>query len=101
MKNNTENEIQIFINKKEMPYSHQNMLRAINTFLPYLTNDDLNQLREHIYTLVKVRGYKEDASKLEVEKHSWPYPDTKITAHDPPVIEEHEQTWGDEYENPS
>ena len=101
MKNNTENEIQIFINKKEMPYSHQNMLRAINSFLPYLTNNDLDELREYIYTLVKVRGYKEAESKLEVEKHSWPYPDTIITSPDPPAIQEHDMVWGDEYEDPS
>ena len=40
------NKFQIFINKKEMMYSHQNMVRAINSFLPYLTNDDLDELIE-------------------------------------------------------
>ena len=71
------NKIQIFINKKEMPYSHQNMIRAINSFFPYLTNDDLNELNEYISTLKDHRREKEAESKLEVEKHSWPYPDTK------------------------
>ena len=71
------NNIQIFINKKEMPYSHQNMIRAINSFFPYLTNDDLNELNEYIYTLKEHRREKEAESRLEVEKHSWPYPDTK------------------------
>ena len=71
------NNIQIFINKKEMPYSHQNMIRAINSFFPYMTNDDLNELSEYISTLKERRREKEAESKLEVEKHSWPYPDTK------------------------
>ena len=72
-----ENKVQIFINKKEMPYSHQNMIRAINSFFPYLTNDDLNELSEYISTLKDHREKKEAESRLEVEKHSWPYPDTK------------------------
>ena len=72
-----DNKIQIFINKKEMPYSHQNMIRAINSFFPYLTNDDLNELNEYISTLKEHRREKEAESRLEVEKHSWPYPDTK------------------------
>ena len=71
------NKIQIFINKKEMPYSHQNMIRAINSFFPYLTNDDLNELSEYISTLKEHRREKEAESRLEVEKHSWPYPDIK------------------------
>jgi hypothetical protein len=71
------NKIQIFINKKEVPYSHQNMIRAINSFFPYLTNDDLNELNEYISTLKEHRREKEAESRLEVEKHSWPYPDTK------------------------
>ena len=71
------NNIQIFINKKEMPYSHQNMIRAINSFFPYLTNDDLTELGQDILDLMNYREKKEAESKLEVEKHSWPYPDTK------------------------
>ena len=72
-----DNNIQIFINKKEMPYSHQNMIRAINSFFPYLTNDDLNELSEYIAKLKIHREEKEHLAKLEAEKHSWPYPDTK------------------------
>ena len=72
-----DNKIQIFINKKEMLYSHQNMARAINSFLPYLTNDDLTELGQDILDLMSHREKKEAESKLEVEKHSWPYPDTK------------------------
>jgi hypothetical protein len=53
------------------------MIRAINSFFPYLTNDDLNELSEYISTLKDHRKKKEAESRLEVEKHSWPYPDTK------------------------
>jgi len=93
-----ENKIQIFINKKEMPYSHQNMAHTINSFLPYLTNSDLTELGQDILDLMDHREKKEAESKLEVEKHSWPYPDTKIIAHDTSVVHEHDMTWGDEYE---
>jgi len=71
-----DNNIQIFINKKEMPYSHQNMARAINSFLPYLTNIDLTELGQDILDLMDHREKKESESKIEVAKHSWPYPDT-------------------------
>jgi len=77
MKEEEDNKIQIFINKKEMLYSHQNMARAINSFLPYLTNNDLTELGQDILDLMDHREKKEAESKLEVEKHSWPYPDTK------------------------
>jgi hypothetical protein len=70
------NKIQIFINNKEMSYSHQNMIRAINSFFPYLTNDDLNEMGEYITTLKEHRKEKEAESITEVAKHSWPYPDT-------------------------
>ena len=72
-----DNNIQIFINKKEMPYSHQNMIRAINSFFPYLTNDDLNEMSEYITTLKEHRKEKEAESIIEVAKYSWPYPNTK------------------------
>ena len=71
-----QNKIQIFINKKEMPYSHQNMLIAINSFFPYLTNDDLDELMKTCHTLKDHRRQKEYLAKLETLKHSWPYPDT-------------------------
>ena len=77
MKQEEDNKIQIFINKKEMLYSHQNMVRVINSFLSYLTNDDLTELGQYILDLINHREKKEVESKLEVEKHSWPYPDTK------------------------
>ena len=90
--------VRLYIDGKEMLYSHQNIVGAINSFLPYLTNDDLDELMLRFHSLKDHRRQKEAESKLEVEKHSWPYPDTKITAHDTPV-HEHEMTWGDEYEN--
>ena len=76
MKEEKDNEIQIYINKKEMLYSHQNMARAINSFLPYLTNNDLTELGQDILELFNHREKKEAESRIEVEKHSWPYPDT-------------------------
>ena len=71
-----DNKIQIYINKKEMLYSHQNMARAINSFLPYLTNNDLTELGQDILDLMSLREKKEAESDIEVEKHSHPYPDT-------------------------
>ena len=71
-----ETKIQIFINKKEMPYSHQNMAHVINSFLPYLTNSDLTELGQYTLDLINHRKEKEAESKIEVEKHSWLYPDT-------------------------
>jgi hypothetical protein len=68
--------VQIYINKKEMQYSHQNMARAINSFLPYLTNVDLHELEQDILDLINHRKGVEAASRIEVAKHSWPYPDT-------------------------
>ena len=58
-----ETKIQIFINKKEMLYSHQNMARAINSFLPYLTNIDLTELGQDILDLFNHREKKEAESK--------------------------------------
>ena len=61
------NNIQIFINKKEMLYSHQNMARAINSFLPYLTNDDLDELSLRFHTLKEHRRQKEHLAHLEAK----------------------------------
>ena len=71
--------VRIYIGGKEMLYSHQNIVAAINSFLPYVTNDDLYQLNEDVNTLLHTREKKEARAKLEAEKHSWPYPDTKKT----------------------
>ena len=70
--------IEIRINKKAVPLSHQNMARAINSFLPYLTNNDLTELGQDILDLMSHREKKEAESDIEVEKHSWPYPDTIV-----------------------
>ena len=70
--------IEIRINKKVVPLSHQNMVRAINSFLPYLTNDDLDELLLRFHSLKKHRREKEAESDIEVKKHSHPYPDTII-----------------------
>ena len=68
--------IRIYIDGKEMLYSHQNILEAINLFLLYLTNDDLDELKKTCHTLKDHRRQKEYLAKLETLKHSWPYPDT-------------------------
>ena len=58
------NRVQIFINEKEMMYSHQNMVRAINSFLPYLTNDDLDELIETFTTLLETRNIPIQKNRL-------------------------------------
>ena len=68
--------VRIYIDGKEMLYSHQNMVAAINSFLPYLTNDDLTELMKTFHTLKDRRRQKEYLAKLATLKHSWPYPDT-------------------------
>ena len=71
-----ENRVQIFINEKEIQYSHQNIIGTINAFLPYLTNDDLDELMLRFHSLKEHRRQKEHLTMIEVKKHSWPYPDT-------------------------
>ena len=68
--------IEIRINKKVVPLSHQNMVRAINSFLLYLTNDDLDDMMETVTKLKEHRKVKEAEAIVEMEKHSHPYPDT-------------------------
>ena len=62
--------IRIYIDGKEMLYSHQNMARAINSFLPYLTNDDLDELIETFATLKDHRRAKEDLARFEAGEKS-------------------------------
>ena len=59
-----ENKVQIFINDKEMLYSHQNLIAAINSFIPYLTNDDLKTLEQDIHTEFDMRQQEEYLAKL-------------------------------------
>ena len=63
-----ENKVQIFINKKEILYSHQNIVAAINSFLPYLTNDDLDEMMKTFSTLKEHRRQKEYLAMLEAKK---------------------------------
>ena len=70
--------IEIRINKKVVPLSHQNMVRAINSFLLYLTNDDLDEMMETVTKLKEHRKVKEAEAIVGMEKHSHPYPDTII-----------------------
>ena len=63
-----ENKVQIFINGKEMLYSHQNMVVAINSFLPYLTNDNLDEMMKTYSTLKEHRRQKEYLAMLEAKK---------------------------------
>ena len=62
--------IKIYIDGKEMLYSHQNILGAINAFLPYLTNDDLDELMKTFATLKDHRRQKESLAHLEAREKS-------------------------------
>ena len=62
-----ENKVQIFINEKEILYSHQNIVAAINSFLPYLTNDDLDEMMKTFSTLKEYRRQKEYLAMLEAK----------------------------------
>ena len=92
-KNMTENNIQIHINKKELPYSRQNMISVINSFLPYLTTIDLSELVDNINSIDIQRQKKEQQSQEEENR-------TPILSnrYDTPPALEHDQTWGNEYE---
>ena len=92
-KNMTENTVQIYINKKELPYSRQNMISVINSFLPYLTNPDLDKLNDRCVALKEHRQKKEQQSQEEENR-------TPILSnrYDTPPALEHDQTWGKEYE---
>ena len=70
--------VRILLDGKEILYSHQNILAAIDSFLPYITNDDIDDLIKTLTTLKDHGRQKEYLSKLETLKHSWPYPDTKL-----------------------
>ena len=62
--------IRIYIDDKEMLYSHKNIIGAINTFLPYLTNDDLDELSLRFHTLKDHRRQKEYQAHLEAKGKS-------------------------------
>ena len=52
------------------------MVRAINSFLLYLTNDDLDDMMETVTKLKEHRKVKEAEAIVAVQEHSHPYPDT-------------------------
>ncbi len=56
--------VRIYIDGKEMLYSHQNMVAAINSFLPYITNDDIDELVKILTTLKDHRRQKEYLAHL-------------------------------------
>jgi len=59
--------VQIYINKKEILYSHQNIVAVVNTFLPYLTNPDLDELNDRCKSLIEHRHQQEQQYKLEAK----------------------------------
>ena len=62
--------VRIYIDGKEMLYSHQNIVTAINSFLPYLTNDDLDEMMKTFSTLKEHRRQKEYLALLEAREKS-------------------------------
>ena len=61
-------EVQVFIDKKEIMMSHQNIILTIQSFLPYLTNDDIDELVKTLTTLKDHRRQKEYLATLEAKK---------------------------------
>ena len=66
MKNNKAT-VRIYIDGKEMLYSHQNMVAAINSFTPYLTNDDLDELVKTFTSLKEHRRQEEYLAHLKAK----------------------------------
>ena len=62
--------VRVYIDDKEMLYSHKNIIGAINTFLPYLTNDDLDELNLRLRSLKDHRKQKEYQAQLEAREKS-------------------------------
>ena len=54
----------ILLDGKEILYSHQNILAAIDSFLPYITNDDIDELVKTLTTLKDHRRQKEYLAHL-------------------------------------
>jgi len=61
----SENKVRIYINKKEMTYSRQNMIKAIYSFIPYLSIDDLTRLANEINSAKEQIRYNEQKSREE------------------------------------
>ena len=62
--------VQIYINKKEILYSHQNIVSVIHTFLPYLTNPDLDELNDKCKSLKEHKHQREQQAKLDAKNFS-------------------------------
>ena len=62
--------VRVYIDDTEMLYSHKNIIGAINTFLPYLTNDDLDELNLRLRSLKDHRKQKEYQAQLEAREKS-------------------------------
>ena len=60
----------IWLDGKEILYSHQNILLAIHSFLPYITNDDIDDLVKTLTTLKDHRRQKEYLAHLKASKLS-------------------------------
>ena len=60
-------QVQIYINKKEVVYSRQNMIKTINTFLLYLSNSDIEELNDRCKSLKEHRLQQEQQAKLEAK----------------------------------
>tara|TARA_B100000780_G_C20828607_1_gene329252 strand:- start:73 stop:336 length:264 start_codon:yes stop_codon:yes gene_type:complete len=86
-------DVKLIIDNKELPYSRPNMISVINSFLPYLTTEDLSGIVDNINSLDIKRREKKQQSQLEENR-------TPILSnrYDTPPLVEHEQTWGEEYE---
>jgi hypothetical protein len=63
--------VQIYINKKEIMYSHQNIVSVINTFLPYLTNPDLDELNDRCKSLLEHR-HQQEQQQSQLEENRTP-----------------------------
>ena len=70
-------EFEVKINNRVVHKTKNNLKLIVKYCIPYMTNDDLNELSEYIVKLKIHREEKEHLAKLETKKHSWPYPDTK------------------------
>jgi hypothetical protein len=57
--------VKLIIGKKEMPYSRQNMIKVIYSFIPYLSIDDLTRLANEINSVKEQIRYNEQKSREE------------------------------------
>ena len=60
-------QVQIYIDKKEVTYSRRNMIKTINTFLLFLTNQDLDELNDRCKSLKEHRHQQEQQSIIDCQ----------------------------------